>query len=181
MESSEDISKTYQAIGQLVMAFQWVEQIYRQIGWRILDPEQKEWPPKELRKESNSDLINKVTDLFVRLTKQYVFPNGTEKAAEMEVLRESFHQLRKYRNSVLHSTFFELKAGGEVLGYLRSNPKVGVDTETGELIYDQEEFTAQSVHNKLSEFAIQMLTLNLIHTQLIHWMPFERHELIKHL
>ena len=51
---------------------------------------------------------------------------------ELRALTAEFHKLRKYRNSLLHSVLVELKAGGEVVGILRSNPKPIVDTETGE-------------------------------------------------
>jgi len=176
MEEQATVADTYKAIGEFVIVFQWVEHLYRQIGWRILDPEQKQWPPMAFRRESNHDLINKVTDLFIDLTKRYAFPNGEEKAREMESLRAPFHELRRYRNRVLHSSYVELKAGGEVLGYLRANPEIGVDPETGELIYDQEEFTGQLVHDKLREFGEHMMSLNFLHVQLIHWLPFERHE-----
>jgi hypothetical protein len=87
-------NETYQAIGEFVIVFQWVENLYRQIGWFILDPERKQWPPMQLRVETNYKLINTVTDLFVDLTKLHAFPNGAEKAGEMQVLKTRFHDLR---------------------------------------------------------------------------------------
>jgi hypothetical protein len=175
MRQRDEVDLTYQAIGEFVVVFQWVEHLYRQIGWRILDPEQGQWPPMALRSENNRDLINRVTDLFIELTRSYAFPNGAEKAQEMESLRAPFHELRRYRNRVLHSTFVELKAGGDLHGYVRAGLQIGVDPESGELIYDREPFTAQSVHDKLSEYGQHMMQLNFLHVQLIHWMPFERH------
>jgi hypothetical protein len=129
----------------------------------------------QLRKETNHALTNKVTDQFVALTEKYNFLNGAEKASEMKELRDRFHQLRGYRNRLLHSTYVELKSGGVVHGYLRSNPEIGVDPESGELIYDQEEFTSKLIHAKLREYADDMFRLNTIYMQLIHWHPFERH------
>jgi hypothetical protein len=172
-ESSVDV--THKALGEFVIVFQWVENLYRQIGWFILDPERKHWPPSQLRTETNYALINKVTDLFIELTNNYAFSNGREKAKDMEELRGHFHALRKYRNRLLHSTYIELKGGGEVHGYIRSNPEVGVDPETGELIFDQEDFSAEVIYAKMREYGEFMLRLNFIHVQLIHWSPFAGH------
>jgi len=176
MHANAQVSGTHQAIGEFVIVFQWVENLYRQIGWFILDPERKQWPPMELRRGSTSNLINKVTDAYVTLTESYAFPNGAEKAKDMQQLRTHFHALRKYRNRLLHSTYIELKAGGEVHGYVRSNPEVGVDPESGELIYDQEDFTADVIYAKMREYSDFILRLNMNHVQLIHWYPFSRYQ-----
>jgi hypothetical protein len=71
MITEEKIAATHQALGEFVVIFQWVENLYRQIGWFLLDPEQQDWPPTKLRKETNSQLIDKVTDMFVKLTQSY--------------------------------------------------------------------------------------------------------------
>lgn len=172
--SNEKLSETYQSIGEFVIVFQWVEDLYRQIGWFILDPNREDWPPTALRTETNHDLINKVTDLFVELTKKYAFPNGDDQASSIVELRDRFHELRRQRNRILHSTFLEIKGGGEVHGYIRSNPKVGVDSDTGELIFDQEHFSPVSIHNIIQEYGDDMFRLGQHHIQLIHWAPFER-------
>ncbi len=175
MSADAAANETHKALGEFIIIFQWVENLYRQIGWFILDPDRKEWPPKQLRTETNHVLINKVTELFIELTKTYAFANGAEVAKDMEELRTKFHALRKYRNRLLHSTYLELKGGGDVHGYIRSNPEVGVDAETGELIYDQEDFSAEVIYAKLRENGEFIQRLNLINTQLIHWHPFARH------
>jgi len=176
MDTQAHVDATHKALGEFVIIFQWVENLYRQIGWFILDPERKQWPPTQLRKETNNNLINKVTDLFVDLTMTYSFNTGEDKAREMKELRERFHELRKYRNRMLHSTYIEFKGGGEVHGYIRSNPEVGVDSETGELIFDQEDFSAENIYTRLQEYGESMTRLNLIHVQLLHWHPFSRHK-----
>lgn len=175
MTAEARVAATHQALGEFVVVFQWVENLYRQIGWSILDPERQHWPPMQLRQETNYQLVNKVTDSFVNLTKAYAFANGAEKANNMIELRDCFHELRRYRNRLLHSTYVELKGGGEVHGYIRSNPEVGVDPETGELIFDQEDFSAEVIHAKIREYGEYMLRLNFAYVQLIHWSPFERH------
>lgn len=168
------IDKAYRSIGQFVVTFQWIENKYREIGWIIIDPERKNWPPMALRTETNAKLIDKVTSLYLDLTNQYQFPNGREKVSEFEALRHEFHALRKFRNRLLHSTYIELKTGGEVLGLLRSNPKIEIDTESGEIIFDQEDFTEAVVNEKLKEVAEAAFRLGQHYLQIIHWFPFNR-------
>lgn len=170
----DGIDRAYKSIGEFVVVFQWAEDQYRQIGWFILDPERENWPPVQLRKETNQELVDKVTELFVGLTQMYNFPNGPERRADFEALRLQFHEMRKFRNRLLHSTYLELKVGGELRAYVRSNPKIGVDPDTGELIYDQEPFSEDVVHSKIKEYADAMFRLGDHYIQLIHWYPFER-------
>jgi len=128
----------------------------------------------QLRTETNQKLIDKVTELFSYLTDTYQFPNGPAQSTDFEGLRTEFHALRRFRNRLLHSTYIELKAGRELVGLLRSNPKIGVDTETGELIFDQEPFTEAVVHKKLKEVADAAFRLGMHYTQITHWFPFDR-------
>jgi len=175
MNNAFSVETAYKAIGEFVVVFQWAESKYREIGWFILDPERIQWPPLQLRTETNQNLIDKVTDLLVGLTNTYPFENGAEKALDMQELRTRFHELRKYRNRLLHSAYIELKAGGELQGYIRSNPNVGFDPETGEPVFDLEPFNADIVHAKLQEYAPYLFRLSQIYVQLVHWHPFARH------
>lgn len=168
------IERIYKSIGELVVIFQWVEHKYRQIGWFILDPEQKNWPPIQLRTETNKDLINKVTDLFINLTQTYAFPNSAERANDFERLRSEFHALRKFRNQLLHSIYIEFSTRDEVFSYLRSNPKISIDPETGEIIYDQEDISEEVINETLKKYADAVFRLSNHHVQLVHWAPFER-------
>jgi hypothetical protein len=176
MEYPRSITLMYQSIGEFVVAFQWVEDMYRQIGWFILDPERTSWPPMQLRKESNEQLIDKVTTMFVDLTRQYGFPNGAERASDFAELKPHFHALRKYRNRLLHSSFVEVKAGGEIAGYLRSHPKIGVDPDSGDLIRDQEVLSADKIRSTIGTYAPYAERLGSHYLQLIHWSPFEQFE-----
>ena len=174
MEYPEGVALTYQSIGEFVVAFQWAEDLYRQIGWIILDPERERWPPRELRTESNGSLIEKVTAMFVDLTERYDFPDGAERASDFAELKPRFHALRKYRNQLLHSTYIEIKVGRELVAYMRSNPSIGVDPDSGELIYDQEAAPAESIRAKITEFAPYAVRLSNHYLQLVHWSPFKQ-------
>ena len=174
MEYPPRVALAYQGIGEFVVAFQWVEDLYRQIGWLILDPERRAWPPRQLRKESNAQLIETVTEMFVALTERYDLPTGPERAKEFVSLKAHFHALRTYRNRILHSTFVELKAGGGLVGYLRSNPKIGVDPDSGELIYDRETLSLDSIRSQIAKYSTYAVQLSNHYTQMIHWLPFEQ-------
>jgi hypothetical protein len=100
-------------------------------------------------------------------------------AEELEAdFRDSFastvtalHQLRRDRNRILHSAFIELKAGGEVQGLLRSNPKVQVDEETGETLFDQELLTLESFSKEMILMGNVAVFLNRAYLQLIARYP----------
>lgn len=64
-----------------------------------------------------------------------------------------FHKLRPVRNSILHSAYIELKAGGEVQALMRSDPKFGVDEETGKAMFDQELLSEKSFEFEFKEMA----------------------------
>ena len=171
----DHIDRAYRAIGEFVVTFQWIENKYREIGWLILDPDRKHWPPMALRSESNQKLIDKVTALFVDLVAKYDLPTGPRRRDDMLALQKQFHELRRYRNGLLHSTFTDVKAGREVTGILRSDPRTPlVDTETGEIYFENETFTEEVVGKKIAEVAEASFRLGQHYIQLIHWIPFER-------
>ncbi len=49
-----------------MVSFQWLEGKIREIGWFILDPSRKEWPPKQLRNESTEKLFTKIERHFLQ-------------------------------------------------------------------------------------------------------------------
>lgn len=162
-------AQLYQSIGELVMATQWVESRYRELGWFIEDPERTTWPPRTLRKEWLTQLADVVTNLFAELIQSSSFANGDRFATIAEAVRGALHELRRYRNQVLHSAFIELKAGGEVVGYLRTDVKRGVDPETGELIGRLEDVSPEAVRATLAKFCDACFQLNMMYVQAIHW------------
>lgn len=168
-----DEGLVYQRIGEFVVSFQWLENRLREIGLFILDPDRKEWPPKGLKSLTNEKLVDRVHELFLQ-----ALPRCTLPAALEEDFRKSFatvvqelHQLRRDRNRILHSAFIELKAGGEVVGLMRSNPRLNVDEETGEALYDQEMLTAESFAEEMRRMAEVAMFLGRAHLQLIHRYP----------
>ena len=165
--------KIYQRIGEFAVSFQWLENKLREIGWFILDPERAEWPPKNLRNLTNEKLIHRIHELFIEALPKCRLPAELEEEFKesMDSCAQILHQLRRDRNRILHSAFIELKAGGEVQGLVRSDPRLGVDEETGETLFDQEYLTPNSFDSEMQKMAEAALFLSRVYTQLIHRYP----------
>ncbi len=166
-------SLVYQRIGEFTVTFQWLENKLREIGWFILDPDRAEWPPKGLRNLTNEKLIDKVHGLFVAALPTCRLPSDleTQFIDSFATAAKNLHQLRRDRNRILHSAFIELKAGGEVQGILRSNPKLHLDDETGEVLFEREMLTADSFSAEMQRMAEVAVFLNQAYLQLIHRYP----------
>ena len=165
--------RIYQRIGEFVVSFQWLENKLREIGWFILDPNRSEWPPKGLRKLTNENLINEVRNLFLDALPKCVLSADLESdfIKSFGSCVETLHQLRRDRNRILHSAFIELKGGGEVQDLMRSNPRLTVDEETGECLFDQEILKSDSFEKEMRKMGEAALFLNRAYLQLIHRYP----------
>ena len=163
----------YKKLGEFVVSFQWLENRFREIGWLILDPKRTQQPPKSLRKESFGELIDKVHILYTRLIDNIAPKDAEERKQAFEAITRESHALRKYRNSLIHSAYIELKAGGEVFGILRSNPRLKEYPISNDLLREQEMLTEQSFEFGMKRMADVAMQLNLHYIQLIHWAPFD--------
>lgn len=168
-----DEGLVYQRIGEFTVSFQWLENKLREIGWFIMDPERKDWPPKGLRALTNEKLIDKVHELFLQALPQCKLDKELEVDFKMSFVARAaaLHQLRRDRNRILHSAFIELKAGGEVVGLMRSNPRVQIDEETGSVLFDQETLTSESFAAEMQKMAEAAIFLNRAYMQLIRRFP----------
>jgi len=169
-----DTNKIYQRIGEFVVSFQWLENMLREIGWLILDPNRNEWPPNALRNLTNHDLVNKVEELYIGLIDNLDVEGQEERKDNFRSLMMTCHDIRRYRNNLLHSAYIELEAGDDVVGILRSNPKPQVDPNSGEALFDQEILSEETILEVMRNLAELALSLNMHYTQLIHWAPFDR-------
>jgi hypothetical protein len=170
-----DEDKIYQRIGEFVVCFQWLENRVREIGWLILDPSRERWPPKELRNDTTAALFAKVEKLFLdALPKCRLDPElEADFRASLAKNAARFRSLRKARNKILHSAYIELKGGGEVHGLIRSNPRLAVDPETGELVFDREMLSEKAFEYEFKEIAALAMFFNRCYMQLIHRLPAE--------
>lgn len=163
----------YKRIGEFVVCFQWIENKLREIGWLILDPERYSWPPTDLRNITNHDLINKVHSLFIKAISECDLDTEleTEFIESFNSCKENLHKLRRNRNRILHSAYIELKAGGKIQEVLRSNPRLEIDYESGEYIFDQEILQPNSFDKEMKIMAEEAMFLNRAYLQLIHRYP----------
>lgn len=149
----------YQRVGEFVVSFQWLENQFRQIGWFTIDPEMINFPNDELREESNNALLNKVVTLHDEFIVRYQIDTRIGYHVDFPKLVAQFHELRKFRNNLLHSSYHELKAGGEVMGIMRANPKAR----------DFDLIEASDIEAVMKDIAPYILQLNFYFTQLKHW------------
>ncbi|MGC3966074.1 MAG: hypothetical protein QM775_01490 [Pirellulales bacterium] len=175
MKSMFNEAAVYQRIGTFVVAFQSLESQIREIGWFILDPGRRIWPPTELRGETTAVLFSKVERLFLD-----ALPRCNLRPELEQEFRESFaahairfRDIRRARNKILHSAFVALTAGDEVHGLMRSDPRLEVDSESGELLFDQEMLSDGSFEFELREMAELGIFFGRCHLQLIHRFPVD--------
>jgi len=167
-----DYDKLMQRIGEFVVTFQWLESRFRDTGWLIDDPDRVNWPPTTLRKMSNEDLLDTVATKYCDLMETLNIDDADDRKSAFNELVAKCHDIRKYRNDLLHSAFIQLKAGRDVVGIVRSNPKFKLDATTGERFLDQEHLTEGAVTTKIEELGESAVALNMAYMQLVHWAPF---------
>jgi hypothetical protein len=165
--------KIYQRIGEFVVSFQWLENRLREIGWLILDPHRSEWPPKSLRDESNYELVNKIESLYLNLMCSLDIEDCNERKDAFRSIMVGCHAMRKYRNTLLHSAYVELKALDDVVGLLRSDAKLMASPHAGKQQYNQEILSEKAILSEMKKLANLAVSLNIHYTQLIHWAPFD--------
>lgn len=170
MIEPQNIDKLYQRIGEFTVSFQWMEHRFREIGWLINDPERKNYPPLILREESNKQLLDKVMNMFSGLMDNINTEYSLDMKRSFKILVKKAHEIREYRNILLHSAFFELKAGRGVIAIMRSNPKLK-SNEEGEYTFDSEILTEAAIQMQMKELAQLALEINSHYFQLIHWLP----------
>lgn len=165
--------RIYQRIGEFVVVFQWLEDKLRQIGWFLIDPRRINWPPTGLRNLSNAALIDEVHRLLVDALPKCDL--GEELEADLldslERCVRDLHNLRRFRNVILHSAYIELKAGGKTQEILRVDPKLQID-EHGEPQIDQELLSEDSWAAETALMASAGLFLNRVHTQVLARYPY---------
>lgn len=168
-----DEALVYQRIGEFAVSFQWIENKLREIGWFILDPGRKDWPPKGLRALTNEKLIDKVHELFLQALPQCKLEQELEDdfKTSFAACAEALHELRRDRNRILHSAFIELKSGGEVVGLMLSNPRITIDEESGSALYDREMLRPESFDNEMQRMGEAAMFLGQAYIRLIHRFP----------
>jgi hypothetical protein len=115
-----DLDRMYQRIGEFVVVFQSIEVRVREIGWLLIDPQRRSWPPTQLRNVTNYDLLNRVQQLYMDTVSTFSGIGPGQYCESFRFVIGEAHRARRARNALLHSAFIELKGGSEVLGLLGS-------------------------------------------------------------
>ena len=172
LHTEYEYDRLMQRIGEFVVSFQWLEDKFRDIGWLIEDPTRMSWPPKTLRNLTNFDLLNNVERAYLGLVDSLNIDNAEERKAAFQLLVSRCHEIRKYRNNLLHSAYVEMKSHNEVIGVIRSNPRINTTTMAGDTTFDYVPLTADSVAYAMKDLAAQSLALSTIYIELLHMAPF---------
>jgi hypothetical protein len=127
----------------------------------------------ELRNLTTSELFDRVQKLFLDALPKCQLPKDFEEdfRKSFAINADRFRDLRRARNKILHSAYIELKAGGEVHGIMRSNPKLEIDAETKEPLFDQEMLSEMSFRKEIQEIAGLVMFFNRCYMQLLHRLP----------
>lgn len=170
--AGRDLDRIYQRIGEFVVCFQWLEHRIREIGWLLADPHRAEWPPTQLRNLTNCDLLHRVQELYA--DRVSTFPGAGSKGycESFRYVMACAHDARQARNGLLHAAFVELKAGGEVHALMRADARLVLD-EDGEHTLRSEVLTEAGLLSLLASLGPLSVAVNMHHSQLIHWLPFE--------
>ncbi len=166
-----NISHIYQRVGEFAISYQFVEHQLRQIGWLILDPSRKHWPPRALRDLSSSRLAAKVHSLFKKAIPLCRLEKENQLQANFADTIRDFHTIRKIRNNILHSAYIEIKAGKEILGLMRTNPVLKVDLNSGVTSQDQEILSNHSFDDVMRQMALVSVRLGQFYIQLAQRLP----------
>jgi hypothetical protein len=127
-------------------------------GGTSVSPPKLTIDPQAHGSRSHAPRGNALPDAPRRRTRFEAFPIERTLSVQDELKRE-FHALRRFRNALLHSAFIEMKESDDVVVLLRSNPELHVDSETGELVADQEMFAGECTSRKFDEIGPAMFRL----------------------
>ena len=127
-------------------------------------------PPMQLRSDSTAKLFNKVQELFLMALPKCRLDPQLEADFRESFIKCSvtFGQLRVARNRIIHSAYIELKAGREIQALFRSDPRMVVDEESGEHLFDQEILSEKSFEEEFKLLGELTMFLGRCHTQLLH-------------
>jgi len=172
MPEYSEVNRIYQRIGEFVVAVQFAEARVRELGWLLHDPDRNNWPPTALRSLTNRDLLNRVQETYCATVSKFPGDGADEYYESFMFVIAEAHRARRVRNELLHSAFIELKGGDEVFGLVRLNPRVVID-EDGEHEIASEHLSDAGLLERIARLGPLVVALNMHHTQLLHWAPFD--------
>lgn len=162
----------YQRIGEVVVCFQWIENLLCQIHWTLTDPNWEKDPRRLTADLWFKALVDSAHTELLQFAERVMPQDPGGWIERAPAMFEQCKALAIERNKVVHSAYVELKAGGELVGLLRSD--MAIDRESGELKFDQDHLTSTSFGVFLRNAGELGIQLGLLHKQIIHWLPATR-------
>lgn len=164
-----DTSALYQAIGEYVIAFQWLENRLWLAASFAEHPEQagpSRWALVDLS-------MHPLIDRFERSLHDFVDQRAPEHAhsfkQRVSALAKASHDVRRQRNRLLHSAYIFLEAGDQIHGVVRSNLTWRGSANRQEPVFDQGSATP-ALFRDASKVAVETgFQIGLCYVQLIHW------------
>lgn len=163
--SAPSIDHLYQRIGEYVVSFQWLEGRIRDVGWLLFDPDRRGPLPDELQDITNRALLDKVNKLYESVVGGFGGPGAFEYCKAFASVINDAHDVRRDRNSLLHSAYSELKSGEEVFALIRTDLRAASGGMT-DLLSDEH---LSELMRRLARVGV---AVNFHHVQLTHWAPF---------
>ena len=128
-----------QKLGELIVSFQWLENILHQIAWVLIDPEWHEDPRGKTAGLWFRRLLDLVSTDYMAYIDAHEISDAEDRKRDFRELVKRCGSIADDRNRIIHSTFIELSAGGELQGLLRSKIKAHVDAQAEtRMTFDQE-------------------------------------------
>lgn len=165
-----DAEAIYREVGRYVVIFQQIEQELLQICWLLAEPAYEPAARAELAQMPFKRLVSetgKRTDAF-----------RDERDLDDTEFRRNFwsgfhdllvhcREIADQRNSIVHSAYVHLEAGGELRGIVRSDTRATPGASAVE--FDHEYISAHSFYRAMQDMAWTILQLGQCRIQLVHW------------
>jgi hypothetical protein len=177
LRSSRNAKAIYCDIGRYVVIFQALEGELLQICWLLAEPA---YDPSAQAALAQMPFKRLVRETSVRIG-TFRDERGLDDTEFRRGFWSRFHDLLAHcreiadlRNTIVHSAYVHLEAGGELHGILRSHMRA--KPGAGEAEFDQEFLAARSFDQALRDLSLTTWHLGQCRMQLIHWRDRPRRD-----
>jgi hypothetical protein len=141
--------RIYQRIGEIVVEFQWIENLLEQILWTLRDPGWKGDPRAHTADLWFKNLADTVETEFAAFLARRKPTDSAGWGRGIPDLVARCRDLARRRNRIVHATYVEVRVGDEVAGILLSD--MSRDKATNEIKLDQETLLESSFADLMRE------------------------------
>ncbi|MGH7428268.1 MAG: hypothetical protein ACREJ4_07910 [Candidatus Methylomirabilaceae bacterium] len=159
--------RIYQRIGEIVVGFQWIENLLEQILWTLRDPGWKGDPRVHTADLWFKNLADAVEAEFIAFLQRRKPTDAAGWGQHFPSTVAKCREIAERRNRIVHATYIEVKIGDEIAGILLSD--MSRDKSTNEIKLDQETLSESSFDELMRDIAETGVQLGFTHKQLLHW------------